>query len=351
MSDRSRISIGRLSLKNPIVAAAGEQVMTEAGIRAALDAGCGAVIAKSFSESEAARDQLDRTDYVLLDSQHRPVPWDFNPPEDVRLACRSGLIRTPWPEWIESIAKLDRDAASNDQIVAASIILAELEPAVEMAKAVEAAGIRLLEFNIGTPYGDEAGGAVSTERASSRVEELVRAVTSAVSMPVWVKLTGQSESVPALAKAAMDADAEAVIMIGRFLAMVPDVDTMKPMLDTNLGYGGGWALPLACYWLSQTRKALGPDAQLVGTNGVKSGLDVARILLAGGRAAELSTAVMAGGFGVLAEAVAEFEAWLERHDTTAEAVIGHAADAVKSFPELPMRPGTWEKFVPPETLA
>ena len=48
---RLRVRIGALNLKNPVVCASGEHVMTEAGIRAALDAGAGVVVAKSINES------------------------------------------------------------------------------------------------------------------------------------------------------------------------------------------------------------------------------------------------------------------------------------------------------------
>jgi len=351
MSGRLETHIGSIRLKNPVICAAGEHGMTAAGIRAGLAAGASVVVAKSVSESEAARDQLDRTDYVLLDANFQRLPWDFAPPREATLACRSGLVRTAFPEWLETIAALDREAAEADAYVAASLILAELEPAVDMARRIEDAGLRIIEFNIGTPYGDEAGGAVPTERAADRVRDYVAAVADAVDIPVWVKITGQSDSVPDLVAAARDGGAGAVIMIGRYLGMIPDTETMAPMLDTNLGIGGAWALPLTCHWLARTRKAVGPDFPLIATNGARGGLDVARMMLAGASAAELSTAVMTSGFAVLSDAIAELDDWLGGHDVCAEDVIGRAADRVKSFQEPPKRPGFWRDFVPPETLA
>ena len=351
MAGNLEIRIGSLALKNPVICAAGEHVMTEAGIRAGLDSGASVVVAKSFSESEAAKDQLDHTDYVLLDSNFRALEWDFDPPRDASLACRSGLIRTAYPDWLETVAALDREAAKRDAYVAASIILSGLDAAVEMAREVEQAGVRLLEFNIGTPYGDEAAGAVSTERAADRVKEYVAAVCGAVGIPVWAKLTGQSESVAALAAAARDGGAEGVILMGRFLGLVPDVDTQAPMLGTNLGIGGPWALPLTCYWLARTRKALGADLPLIGTNGARRGLDAVRMMLAGARAVEFSTAVQTGGFRVLSQAIEDMSGYLADHGQNAADLVGLAADKVGGFMEQPNRPGHWQNFVPPETLA
>lgn len=339
--------IGRVTLKNPVICGSGEHVMTEAGLKSALATGVGAVVAKSVNETQAAKDQLDRTDYALLDGDWNRLKWDFTAPRNATLACRSGLQTMDFASWIEIVARLDAEAAKADQYVIGSIILADLEAAVEMAKQVQAAGIRILEFNIGTPYGDEASGAVSTERATARVTEIIKAVCSAVDIPVWAKITGQSENVAALAQAARDGGAEAVVLMGRFLGMIPELDTQEPLLGTNLGTGGGWALPMTCYWLSKSRAHLGPDAPLIGMNGARSGEDVLRLMLAGAHAVEISSAVWTNGFSVLADAVTTVDAYLSERGDTATGIIGRAADQVVPFGSLPQRPGFWEEFAPP----
>lgn len=345
---RLRVPVGGLELKNPVVCGSGEHVMTEAGIRAALAAGAAVVVAKSTNESLAARTQLRQTDYLRTDERWNPLPWHGS---DGSVLCRSGLQPRDSEEWIAAVAALDRDAAQQDALVAASLILADLEHAVRLARRVEDAGIRLLEFNIGTPYGDLARhGGVATERAAARVRELVEAVTRAVRIPVWIKLTGQSENVAALAAAARDGGAAAVVMIGRMLGMLPDLETQAPALDSNLGYGGGWALPIACYWLARTRKLLGTGYPLIGTNGARSGADVARMLLAGASAVEMTSAVMTGGFGVLSEAIECLDAYLAGRDMTAPDLVGRAADRVRDFADLPERGDVWRDFVPAATL-
>ena len=300
-----------------------------------------------MNETQAAKDQLDRTDYALLDGDWNRLKWDFTAPRNATLACRSGLQTMDFDSWIEIVARLDAEAAKSGQYVIGSIILADLDAAVEMAKQVQAAGIRVLEFNIGTPYGDEASGVVSTERATARVTEIIRAVCDAVDIPVWAKITGQSENVAALAQAARDGGAEAVVLMGRFLGMIPELDTQEPLLGTNLGTGGGWALPMTCYWLSKSRAHLGPDAPLVGMNGARSGEDVLRMMLAGAHAVEISSAVWTNGFEVLAKAVDTVQSYLTQRGDTASDIIGRAADRVVPFSALPQRPGFWEEFAPP----
>ena len=76
--------IGRITLKNPVICGSGEHVMTEAGLKSALAAGVGAVVAKSVNETQAAKDQLDRTNYALLDDDWNRLKWDFSAPRHAR---------------------------------------------------------------------------------------------------------------------------------------------------------------------------------------------------------------------------------------------------------------------------
>jgi dihydroorotate dehydrogenase (NAD+) catalytic subunit len=350
MPDTS-VAIGRVALKNPLICGSGEHVMEASGIRSALTAGAGAVVAKSTNESEAAKRQLDRTDYALLDSTWRQLEWNFRPPSDAQIFCRSGLAQQPFPLWLEMVARLDREAEARNAYVVASLILADLERCAEMAQEVETAGIRVLELNIGAPHGREAApGAIALETEAARVEAIVARIRRAVSLPLWVKLTGQSEDVAALAAAAKAGGADAVGIMGRFMAFLPDVETMAPLLGTNAAFGGGWALPLTCRWLAMSRARLGADFPLLGTNGARSGLDLARMLLAGASAVQMTSAILAGGFGGIEIALAEFAAYLARKDMTARALIGRAADRLASYQDQPSRPGYWREFVAPGGL-
>jgi dihydroorotate dehydrogenase len=340
--------IGAIALKNPLVCGSGEHTMSAAGIERALAAGAAAVVAKSTNESEAAKRQLDRTDYALLDSTWRRLPWDFAPPPDAQLFCRSGLAQQDFAPWLEMVARLDRDARTSDAYVVASLILADLERCAELARQVEQAGIRILELNIGAPHGGEAApGAIVLEREAERVRAITARIRAAVAIPLWVKLTGQSDDVAALAVAAKAGGADAVTLMGRFMAFLPDVETLVPVLGTNAAFGGPWALPLTCRWLAVSRKALGPDFPLLATNGARTGLDLARFLLAGASAVQATSAILAGGFGVIDTMLAEFSYYLGRKDLDAAALIGVAADRVQAYRDQQSRPGFWRQFVAP----
>jgi dihydroorotate dehydrogenase len=334
-----------------VLAGSGEHLIEAAGIRSALDAGAACVFMKSTNESPAAREQLDRADYALLDSEWRRLPWNFSPPPDASLYCRSGLAPQPFDEWLELMATTDRYARDRGAYVVPSLIPADLDTGLEYARGMEAAGGRILELNVAASHADEAAkGALTLERSADGVEAMVARFRGVVSIPLWVKLTGQSGNVTDLAKAARAGGAAAVILAGRFMALVPDVETMAPLLGTNAGFGGPWALPITCRWLADARKHLGDDYPLIGTNGARTGLDVMRMLLVGASAVQMTSAPFTAGFGVLSEAVAAVESYLESKGTDAASIVGVAADRVSSYADQPLRAGAWKERVPPGGL-
>lgn len=345
--DRLHCRIGALELKNPLIAAAGEHMIDASGVERAIRAGAGAVVVKSTNESQAAKDQLLRAEYMAFGPDWRPADWGPDAPADVTLASRSGLAPQAFDQWLSQAVALDKVARQHDCLLVASLILADLDQAEGLARQVEQAGLRALEFNIGTPYASQAAkGAVSTELLPERVRMIVSRIRATVSLPLAIKLTGQSERVPELAEAAFDSGANSVVMAGRLLGFVPDVETLDPFLGTSLAVGGYWNLPLTCQWLALTRARLGRDAPLVGINGAQSGLDIARMLLSGASAVGMASAVMMRGYAAITESLADLDRWLAEKDLTAIEAIGISADRRKSFAEMPLIGEHWRKFIP-----
>ncbi|WP_273502480.1 tRNA-dihydrouridine synthase [Paracoccus sphaerophysae] len=346
MSGRLGVHIGMIGLKTPVIAAPGEHMIEDAGLIAAIRSGAGAVVMKSTNESEAAKRQLRQAEYVALGPDWSPVPWDVPGPGDTVLT-RSGLHPLPFSDWLDQMMRMDRIARGENCLLVPSLVLANLETAAANARSVEAAGGRLLELNIGTPYASQAAcGAVATELDPARVGQIVATLRTAISIPIWVKLSGQSERVTELAGAAVAAGADSVVIAGRALGLVPDLETMRPILGTSGGVGGSWNLPMTCHWVAETRAALGAGQPLIGINGAASGADVARMMLAGATAAGLSSAVMRGGFGVLADAIAALDAYCAARDTTAADLIGRAADCRQRFADLPILDDVWRNHIP-----
>ena len=194
------------------------------------------VVVKSTNESHAARLQLQQAEYAVLDENWERISRNAAVRETH--LSHVGPVLRPNPSTPDSnkLPRLDHEASKVDAVVVASIILADLDHAVTMAKQIEAAGVRVLELNTGTPYANQAAkGAVSTELDPARIKHIVDTVRSAISIPLWIKITGQSERVPDLGEAAFDAGGNAVVLAGRILGLILDLETHKSVLDTTLG--------------------------------------------------------------------------------------------------------------------
>jgi dihydroorotate dehydrogenase len=338
-----------LTLVNPVICSSGEPVMTEAGIRAALAAGAAGVVAKSVNEQPAAAQQLDHADYSWID----PFGKVAEKPDRLgSVFCRSGLSQRETGEWFRAVAAIDRDAARHGQFVAGSIVLGSRDGAIEIIRAARRAGLRVFELNVGAPHAAEARpGAISAQTEAAELRSLVaEARAAAGDMILWVKLTGLAPNIPSLAKAASGAGADAVIAMGRFLAMVPSLENFAPVLGSAAAYGGSWAVPIVCRTLALSRKALGPEYPLIGTNGVRCGADLLKMMLAGAWATEVLSIVMMEGFTALTRIRDEVIAFLDARHISAQELIGQAADRMGSYDQQPVQRGRWQQFVPAETL-
>lgn len=327
------VTVAGLRLKNPVIAGSGEATMTAAALRAAVDAGSAAVVAKSANESDAARRQLDVAEYLLLDESWNALPWG-PAPRNASLFCRSGLVGEPFEPWLEILADADGYAAARDSYIVASLIVADVERAGTLARLVEEAGLRWLELNVGPPYrGETTPGAIRSEVEPAEIAAIVAAVRAAVTLPLTVKLSSQGD-VLAQAEAAAGAGADAICLTGRYPAFLPDVRTRRPLLGTFGAIGGAWSLPLTLRWVAKARERLGHDAALIGTNGARNGLDVVRFLLSGARAVEMTSAVFTDGPSVLRDTIEEVRAYLDEQGVSAMDVVGEAADQAKAIADL-----------------
>jgi dihydroorotate dehydrogenase (NAD+) catalytic subunit len=327
------VEVAGVHLKNPVMAGSGETTMSRDAIMAAIDAGAAAVVAKSTNESEAAKRQLASAEYVLLDDRWHAVDAP-HAGRTVSLLNRSGLVDQPFEAWLEVLAATDRAAREHDAYVIASLIVGDPAEAIRMAGTMQAAGLRWVELNVGAPHSEEAEpGAITAAREADRVGELVGLIRTAVSLPLTVKLSSEGDPVGS-ARAAFAAGADAVCLAGRFLAFLPDPETRRPVLGTFAAIGGGWALPLTLRWIARARQRLGPDRSLIGTNGARDGLDVARFLLAGASAVQMTTAIFTEGPSALTRAIEEISAYLARQGLSAREIVGEATDAALRYAEV-----------------
>jgi dihydroorotate dehydrogenase (NAD+) catalytic subunit len=151
-------------------------------------------------------------------------------------------------------------------------------------------GISAVEVNISCPNVENRGLVFACDPdASRRVIDGVRK-TIGGDLPIIAKLSPDVTDLPAIARGVVDAGADGLALINTVLAMVINIDTMKPHLGGKTGGLSGPAIkPVAVRAIYQVHAAL-PKIPILGMGGVSSGRDALELILAGASGVSVGTA-------------------------------------------------------------
>ncbi len=143
------------------------------------------------------------------------------------------------------------------------------------------------EINISCPNVDAGGMTIGTDPAS--VREVVGMCRAATKKPMIVKLTPNVTDVTEIARAAVDAGADALSLINTLLGMAIDVNRRKPQLARVVGGLSGPAVkPVALRMVWEVHKAV--SVPLLGMGGISNGTDAVEFMLAGATSVAVGTA-------------------------------------------------------------
>jgi dihydroorotate dehydrogenase (NAD+) catalytic subunit len=182
----------------------------------------------------------------------------------------------------------------------------------DAAEAMRGAPVVAIEVNASCPNLESR----STIFAHSALAtaEIVRA-SKVAGVPLWIKLSPNTPDLIAIADAALDAGADALVLVNTVLGLGIDIETRRP----SLGHGGGGVsgpgiLPVALRCVYECRAAF-PDTPIVGVGGVSSGEDAVAMIMAGANAVEVGTATFANPRApwVVQDGV---QRWMQRHDAS-----------------------------------
>jgi dihydroorotate dehydrogenase (NAD+) catalytic subunit len=151
----------------------------------------------------------------------------------------------------------------------------------------EVPGVAAIEANISCPNLEEDGRAFAMHARST--EQVVAKIRRAVRLPLWVKLTPNTGDIAAVARAAEDAGADALVVANTVLAMSIDVETFRPRLGNVMGGLSGPACkPIIVRMTYQCAKAV--SIPIIGCGGIANVADAVEYMLAGATAVQVGTA-------------------------------------------------------------
>ena len=171
--------------------------------------------------------------------------------------------------------------------VIVSIAGADAAEFVALARRLDAVpGIAALELNVSCPnvsHGVDLG----SDPAACR--GVVAGVRAATALPVIAKLTPNVTDIVAIARAARDGGADAVTLINTCQGMAVDWRRRRPMLGNVIGGLSGPAIkPIALRCVHQVRRAVG--IPIIGVGGIMTIDDCMEFLVTGASAVQVGTA-------------------------------------------------------------
>lgn len=178
-----------------------------------------------------------------------------------------------------------------------------------MVEKISAADVDLIELNISCPNVKCGGLAFGTR--PDMVQEVVSAAKRKATRPLIVKLSPNVTDIAEIARAAVDAGADALSLINTLLGMRIDIEKRRPILSNVMGGLSGPAVfPVAVRMVYQVRKAV--DVPIIGMGGIRTGRDIVEMLMAGADAVAIGTAMFADPLAPV-KALDELTAWMDAH--------------------------------------
>jgi len=185
-------------------------------------------------------------------------------------------------------------------------ILTQMQPAVfvnvvgetidEYAAVVEQLAteqaIAGFELNISCP--NVAKGGISFGTDPAQAAEITSAVKKvAAQKPLMVKLSPAVTDISVIARAAVEAGADALSLVNTFTAMVIDIETARAVLANKTGGLSGPAIkPIAVYLVNKVYNEVAKDCgiPILGLGGIRTASDAVEFIIAGASAVGVGTA-------------------------------------------------------------
>lgn len=260
-----RVNIGGLDLKNPVMPASGTFGLEHSRV---IDfERLGACVAKSVTPALREGNPTPRvceTDAGMLNS----------------IGIPSKGLRHFREQVIPAFA-----AWSTPLVVSVSADTSE--QFAQACAELSVAGVAAIEANISCPNIEADGRAFAMSAPDTAA--VLAAMRARTRLPLWAKLTPNTGDIAAIACAAEEGGADALVVANTILGMAIDVKTRRPKLGNVMGGLSGPAVkPIILRMVYQCARAV--RIPIVGCGGIATGEDAIEYLLAGAAAVQVGTA-------------------------------------------------------------
>lgn len=308
-----------LDLPHPVVASASPLSATLDGVLRLADAGAAAVVMASIYEEQIRAEE--RTVAALREqgNESQPEATGYFP------------VMADDPGVLDARLETLRKAAERTGVpVIASLNGVSASGWVEFAGNLQQAGASAIELNI---YEVPAKPEETSADVEHRYLEIVRQVTSAVSLPVAVKISPFFSAPGNMINQIMAAGAKGVVLFNRFYGPDIDLSTLQARSDLQLSTANDIRLPLT--WIGLISHGFG--GSIAASGGVQSRDEVVKYLLAGADVAMTTSALMRLGPTHIKVLVDGLRSWMEERgfasvsDLRGRSAAGHGPAHAEGF--------------------
>jgi dihydroorotate dehydrogenase (NAD+) catalytic subunit len=263
-----QVSVGSISLKNPIIAASGTF---------------------GYGVEFAHLADLDRLGGIAVKGLSAK-PIEGNPSPRI-CETSSGMVNAIGLQNIGVRAFVAEKLPQLKQYktaIFANVFGYSIADYVEVIRVLEdAEGLAGYELNISCPNVEHGGMEYSTDPALTAA--VVKAARQTAKRPLWVKLSPNVNAIGVTAKIAENEGADALVIANTYPALCIDAHTRKSRIGSTTGGLSGAAIkPITMRLVYEACKAV--SIPIVGLGGIEKPTDVVEYLLAGAAAVEVGTA-------------------------------------------------------------
>jgi dihydroorotate dehydrogenase (fumarate) len=301
-----------LQLRSPIVASASPLTGDLDMARRLEAAGTAAIVMPSLFEEEIVHEEVELSQALEEGSEQFPEALDYFP--------RLPKLDSAVDRYLATISELQE---ALDIPVIASLNATSAGGWIRYAELMTDAGADAIELNVYRLAADPDATAADVETGDL---QLIDQVTSAVNVPVAVKLGPFYTAMANFVRRVTRAGAAGLVLFNRFYQ--PDIDVETLDVVPRIDLSQPWELRLPLRWIAILRPIVGSEISLAATSGVGSGHDVAKTLLAGADVAMLTSAVLRHGPEHLSMVEAELRQWMVEQEYESvdqlRGSVGHA---------------------------
>ncbi len=282
-----------LTLKNPVVASASPMTANLDSIQQLAEHGAAALVLHSLFEEQIAHEQDELQHHTTHGTEFYAEMTSFFPePEEYRHAP---------DEYLELIRSAK---AAVDIPVIASLNGSSVGGWTEYAAKMQEAGADALELNI---YYVAADPTLDGEHVETRYLDILKAVKTAVTIPIAVKLSPYFSATASMAKKLDQAGADGLVLFNRFYQ--PDIDLEQLEVVPDLVLSTPFEMRLPLRWIAILHGNV--EASLAATTGIATGADAIKMLMAGADVTQVCSVLLRQGPAAVANILSEMTQWME----------------------------------------